>query len=479
MTIVPNSRYGRPAKYCGGACRQAAYRARQSAEAPPPAPTTEAPPAARPAAPAPAAPAAPTYVRATHTVATPGGSADEVLHEVIKDLQDGTRELARILQTSDAEEALHRIYRMQEQLECLTAGFVGLARHRRVTWGRISTILRISEDTARHRYTEDHILRRLNRFMRGRDTTPASLTDMYASTVLAPPPAPAVMADKVTATEAGPAATPETESSTTPRDPSGAAYNRLAPVLSMLVRTSKQTNKEVSARMGISASYLSRLVSGERIPTWSLTQKFARACGADPDVLRTVWESEKLRERARGPQPPLAEPALPAALRLHQAVRTLHLRAGRPASQDIALASHWALSVADVASVTECQKIPSWRVLKAFVLLLGGDREYFRRLWTDANTEIHHGPTGTEPQPPTAPESAAPADEPTTGISTALEAFSSTLNEDTTIESQMARLLDKRSQQTPTRRAPRLSELAARRPAGRNWTTMRIARPGL
>lgn len=261
---------------------------------------------------------------------------------------------------------------------------------------------------------------------------------------------------------------------TPPRDPSGTGYNRLAPVLSMLVRTSKQMNKEVSTKMGISASCLSRILSGERVPTWSLTQNFARACGADPDVLRTVRESEKLNEKPSA-RTPLEGPPLPAALRLHQAIRTFHHRAGRPASQDIALASHWTLSVTDVASVIEGQAIPAWQTLRAVVTLLGGDRDYFEALWKEADGERRNGPTGpgsSGPAPTPSPE------EPVTGISAVLEAFSSTLNEETTVESQRARLLDKRSRQLPSASTPRLAQLAARRQAGRNWT-MRIARQGL
>ncbi|MFH8894507.1 helix-turn-helix domain-containing protein [Streptomyces sp. NPDC017949] len=391
-----------------------------------------------------------------------------MISEILKDLQDGTRELARIMRTADGEEQLRRIHRMQEQLEGLTAGFVGLARHRRVTWVRISRILHISEDTARHRYTEAHILRRLARFTRARGSVPTSLTDMYAlrsgaSNVPAPRVEP-ITADAA-ATE-GPDA--GSDPNPTPRDPSGAAFNRLAPVLSMLVRTSQQTNKDVSAKMGISPSYLSRILSGERVPTWPLTKKFARACGADPDVLRTVWESEKSRSTE---PPPDEEPPMPAAVRLHQAVRTLHARAGRPGSQDVALASRWTLSVSDVASVSEGSQIPRWRVLKTVVDLLGGDRDYFRKLWREAQAEQEQGPVELA-QDTLVTE--VPA-----GVDEVLTAFSDTFNEEEFVESQRARLLEKRAKEPQSNRLHRLSELSARRGApGRGWT-MRIARPGL
>ncbi|XIE81615.1 helix-turn-helix domain-containing protein [Streptomyces sp. SBR177] len=64
----------------------------------------------------------------------------------------------------------------------------------------------------------------------------------------------------------------------------------------MLIRTSKLTNKEVSKKIGCSASYLSRILSGERVPTWTLTRNFAQVCGADP---QSCVESGSPRSSAR------------------------------------------------------------------------------------------------------------------------------------------------------------------------------------
>ncbi|MGY5036503.1 hypothetical protein ACWC9U_38140 [Streptomyces sp. 900116325] len=52
---------------------------------------------------------------------------------------------------------------MQTQMDGLTAGLVGRARHHRLTRGRVGRTLNISEDTARHRYTDAHIQRQLAR----------------------------------------------------------------------------------------------------------------------------------------------------------------------------------------------------------------------------------------------------------------------------------------------------------------------------
>ncbi|WP_309030045.1 helix-turn-helix domain-containing protein, partial [Streptomyces alfalfae] len=52
----------------------------------------------------------------------------------------------------------------------------------------------------------------------------------------------------------------------------------------------------------MSASVLSRLMTGERFPSWKNVAAIARACGADPDVLRTVWEASSARRDS--PPPP-------------------------------------------------------------------------------------------------------------------------------------------------------------------------------
>ncbi|GAB7111104.1 hypothetical protein JCM4814A_94230 [Streptomyces phaeofaciens JCM 4814] len=388
-----------------------------------------------------------------------------ILTEIAKDIQDGARDLARLMPTADGEEPLRRIAQLHEQLDGLTAAVVGRARYRRVTWATISSILRVSEDTARHRYTERYITRRLARFNRSEATLP-SLAGLFTATAghIAEPPGDAASGSD-TAGEAGDPGPERGPDQTTPSEPSGAAFNRLAPILSMLIRTAQLSNKEVSSRIGCSASYLSRMLSGERVPTWTLTRKFAQACGADPEVLRTVWESEKLSERNRAPAPVDAdEPPLPAAEQLRTAVRTLHLRAGRPAPNDVAVASRWLLSTGTVASILEATVLPPQDVLETFVRILGGDVRRFSQLLDNARAEATPHPARRQPptRPPSAPASARP-DHPGThqpgqdthpaqpvGADAVMKTFSKVLTEDRTVEDGRARLLHKLARQHDT-----------------------------
>lgn len=218
-------------------------------------------------------------------------------------------------------------------------------------------------------------------------------------------------------------------------------------------------------------SYLSRILSGERVPTWNLTRKFARACGADPDVLRTVWESEKLSEKSRGPATADPdEPPMPATEQLRAAIHTLHLRAGRPAPNDVAVASRWLLSAGAVASVLETTVLPHQAILETFVRILGGDVHHFNRLLDNARTEAsqesgrlqpstqptpHPSPAATlTAQRNTRPTDTDPHHTQPIGADAVMKTFSKVLTEDQTVEDGRARLLQKLAKQhaTPVRK---------------------------
>ncbi|MFD8025740.1 helix-turn-helix domain-containing protein [Streptomyces lavendulae] len=373
---------GRPRKFCTDACRQAAYRARRDVDtlsSVVTAPLTTDRQLYRPQPPA---------FDAPPRTAAPQAGTDEILTEILKDLQAGARDLMKCLATADGEEPLRRVARMQEQLDSLTAGMVGRARVQRTTWATIGKILGISQDTARHRFPDRVIERSLSRFSRIRGSAPGQGSGVKLRGIPLQPIGPQEALEEPT-TGGGEELSEEPETATTSREPSGAAYNRLAPVLSMLVRSARLTNKDVSAKIGCSPSYLSRILSGERVPTWRLTQKFARACGADPDVLRKVWETERLSDRMRDPELPQEDDHLECAtVRLRTALGTLHMKAGQPAPYDIVVASHWTLAVPEVAALLDADEIPAWRVVEPFVRLLAGDTGYFKDLWEKAHAEL-------------------------------------------------------------------------------------------
>lgn len=156
---------GRPRKFCTDACRQAAYRARKEAT-----PLTTVVATATLPTPKQSSRTTQSVEGKAQLPAPPLSAADEILAEILKDIQAGARELAKTLSAADGESPLRQVARLQEQLDSLTAGMVGRARSHRTTWATVGKILRISEDTARHRFPERVIERSLSRFSRIRST---------------------------------------------------------------------------------------------------------------------------------------------------------------------------------------------------------------------------------------------------------------------------------------------------------------------
>ncbi|MFJ3848349.1 helix-turn-helix domain-containing protein [Streptomyces albidoflavus] len=341
--LLPGSKPGRPAKYCSTNCRQAAHRARKRAE--------DAGPRLR---------------------STNGGTAQskhqEAAEEILHDVIEGARELLQILPSAPGADLLHRAAHMREGLDALTAGLVGHGRTQGMTWAQVSGGLGISEDTARHRYAEPAITRKLSRF------------------VSPHPP------EKKPNPQAPPATTSSVREITGPDDPRP-AISRLAPVLSLLARKSSLSLKKIAERVGCSPSYLSRVLSGERIPTWQLTVKFARACGADPQVLRKVWETERLQQQEPVDPVLVDDPELTPLAKYLTALRTLHVQAGAPSLHELVMASRWKLTTTQIASVLEGRSVSESTLLRRVVLLLGGDVGMFELLRSEAEKEPpRHGP---------------------------------------------------------------------------------------
>ncbi|MFD5483648.1 helix-turn-helix domain-containing protein [Streptomyces hawaiiensis] len=324
---------------------------------------------------------------------------DDILREVVRDLQEDARVLLGQLEGEEPEEFLRQAQQMRKRLDCLTAGLVGQARLRHVTWSRIGQALAISEDTARHRYTDDYVLRRLREVSR-LCSVPASLRALYSD-----PPA----SNSVAAVDH--------DGLPVEAEAAGPAFNKLASVLSMLARASELPLQDLARRSGCSPSYLSRILSGQRVPSWKITDGLAKACGADPAILRKVWEREQLRRRPpRGSGDDTSSEIdsmagvsnrAQAVQRLLTALRTLHVRAGQPAPHQICVASQWRLNAPQITAILDGNETCDWPTLLLLLNVLGGSPDYFHPLWqavTDqapASTEQGKGRPAPSTQPVT------------------------------------------------------------------------------
>lgn len=151
---------------------------------------------------------------------------------------------------------------------------------------------------------------------------------------------------------------------------------RLAAALRTLQRRAGTGIGELAQESDLSVSYVSRVLSGERVPAWPVVHMLTDLLGGDPGDLRLLWEVAQ--GSARPPRPTMAM----AAKRFTAAVRGLHLAAGQPAAAAVC-ASFPELTPSLVQAVLAGETVPDWRTTSVLVTALEGQPETLRALWED------------------------------------------------------------------------------------------------
>ncbi|MCX5327857.1 helix-turn-helix domain-containing protein [Streptomyces sp. NBC_00140] len=375
----PTAKRGRPADYCGRPCRQAAYRERQRLRGD-------------------------TDPVETAPRTLPGQTPEQLqVMELAHDTQEELRHLVRLLsnsQNASAAEILEYSVRVQRRMEAVTAGVVLMARRRRIPWEALGQILNISPETARHSYHERLVQRRL---------------DQYAPTHLAtPPPSPDPAPDDGDADGEPAPAQP-------PARPSLRAANQLAPILSKLQVASGIPLRQLGLRTQVSASYLSRVLSGEKFPTWDLTARIARVLGADSDAVHKVWLDERDRNgtRTRQPQPQAPETDLGATL--PAALRTLHQHAACPTPYSLEVATGHLVTADDIRKILHGEMHGTWDQVEALIRAMDGEPSFFQPHWEESQQAT--------PTPPS-----RPAETTTHRLDRLLSTFGGAFNDTRTLE---------------------------------------------
>ncbi|MBC3844641.1 helix-turn-helix domain-containing protein [Streptacidiphilus sp. 4-A2] len=163
--------------------------------------------------------------------------------------------------------------------------------------------------------------------------------------------------------------------------------------MSHLHQTSGKAVKTLAQETGVSSSYISRLLTGERLPTWNMAEQLTTSCGGDPAEIRPLWEA------ARGMRPRLLTDA--AAAELQATVRGLHLAAQRPSPARVCAMSPQTVVPEDVTALLY-GNTPDWPVVNAIVDALRGRPEDIRPLWEHARQHpcAHPHPLHTDPPVP-------------------------------------------------------------------------------
>ncbi|MFG2651203.1 helix-turn-helix domain-containing protein [Streptomyces sp. NPDC048436] len=145
----------------------------------------------------------------------------------------------------------------------------------------------------------------------------------------------------------------------------------LGRALSHLQRTKKKSMRMLGEEAGVSASYISRILSGERLPSWRITCRLATALSAAPDELRPLWDE------AHGRRPPNPE-SLAATL------RGLVLANARPSIGQLSARTNYSLSPTEISAVLKGEQVPEWEKVTDLVTALHGHPETVRPLWSAA-----------------------------------------------------------------------------------------------
>ncbi|MFD4791224.1 helix-turn-helix domain-containing protein [Streptomyces sp. NPDC058459] len=306
--LVQNTGVGRRRRYCGTACRRRAQRQRQASRA------------------------------VTVEQQSPLGSAVAAeVHRLAGQLVDSEvrqEELGTLLERAGA---------IRRELDIYTAAAVQEARHRGEKWEDVARAAHVAPETTRTRWGPERVARMMVSHANEKGAAPARWRAARSAPI-------------AEAQEAKDAVRPEAVS----------AMGQLASALTQLQVSSGKTIKEVADRAMLSPSFISRVLSGDRLPTWDLVCSLSGIFESDPAQLRVLFEA------AHGMTPAQRQPVTATIQQLHAAVRGLHLAAKEPSAQKIEALSRKAVSAAAVRRVLAGHDVPDWEVLSALVRALDG-----------------------------------------------------------------------------------------------------------
>ncbi|MGX1761964.1 helix-turn-helix domain-containing protein [Streptomyces lydicus] len=199
--------------------------------------------------------------KSTHGAAAAPADHDADVARIAEATVRRAQQLNRQTRTFDPAEPLGplELYAaLLQDVEDLGAVLVRQAREYGARWGAVGEVLHTSGDSARARWPADRVERILeHRAKRGNRPR-----------------------RKVTG---GGQAAVSTE---------GSPPQLLSSFLSDLQRGSGKSARALAREVGVSPSFVSRLLNGERRPSWNVAERLTRACDGDVEVVRMLWNKE-------------------------------------------------------------------------------------------------------------------------------------------------------------------------------------------
>lgn len=269
---------------------------------------------------------------------------------------------------ADLGELLGRSRALVKETDYYVSAAVRDARQGGVSWEEVAKCALVSTATARVRWGGTKVMRRLA--VRSVERAAARQT-----------PSPTV---DFRATEG--------------REAVGRATRQLAAALSQLHQTSGLMIREVAESTELSPSYVSRILSVDRTPSWPVVRQLVSVLGGNPVELRVLWEI------AQG-VPPAPQDFIDAVTRLMGVLKGLYLAAGCPSVQEVCEHSNGGLDRETVQELLTGTEFPSWECAGLFVSAVGGHPADIRPQWEAAYTALL---CACDPTPKLAADAAPP-----------------------------------------------------------------------
>ncbi|GAA4800155.1 helix-turn-helix transcriptional regulator [Streptomyces ziwulingensis] len=315
------------------------------------------------------------YRRAREKDPTPDAIAhDRFSDEVADDLVRTVERLRGLTRTRTPLAALALLRVVEQDLEDLKAGLVQQARDQRWKNAEIARALSLAPDQLTRKFSAEAVRRRMaSRPLRPRTRPVPARTPQTGG-------GPAVVRiPRQRRSDARKAGGPPSRA----REPDGIPAGPgevLARALTQLQRLSGKSYRRLAEDTAISTSYVSRVLSGERCPSWTVARALTEACGGDPAEIQPLWAGA----RGRVPTP---RAGLPAAL------RGLHLAAARPATGD--LGARTRLSAGVITGMLSGVALPAWEDVEELAHALHAQAQPLRPLWNAARAAA----AGPPPRP--------------------------------------------------------------------------------
>jgi transcriptional regulator with XRE-family HTH domain len=151
-------------------------------------------------------------------------------------------------------------------------------------------------------------------------------------------------------------------------------------------KSSGRRQRELAEKMGVHESYASRMLSGQRAPSWMHVKIMCEACGVDPAQMKPLWEV------AAGVQPSNTEDPV-AYLRTY--LKGLHYALGSPGPEAILTAAQHTITAHDIDRALHGPGIPDWPVIDRLTVVLQSLPTITRPLWRRAQAAAENGPADT------------------------------------------------------------------------------------